>query len=85
MVELSRTIILIFYSFFVIAVFCNCGEMVTNAFESFDEELRRCKWYLFPTDLKYMLVVAIANAQRPTTIRGYGDIQCTRNAFRKVK
>lgn len=74
-------IILIFYSFSIIAVFCNCGEMVVNAF---DDELCRWEWHLFSMEFQRMLIVAIANAQRPVFIRGYCNIQCTRNSFKKV-
>lgn len=59
--------------------------MVKNEFDIFNDAIGYCKWYSLPIEMQRMLIILMANAQRPTTIHGYGNILCTRIAFKKVK
>lgn len=63
---------------------CECGETVTSQFEMFNDELNLCKWYVFPTEMQKMLIIAMANAQQPTILRGFGNTLCIRESFKKV-
>lgn len=53
-------------------------------FELFNDALYQCKWYFLPIELRRMLVTIMSNAQYPTHMRGYGNIECTRDSFKEV-
>lgn len=69
----------------MIFFFCILGEMVTNQFEMFNDELSQCNWYVLPFELQKIMIIVIVNAQRETVIRGFGNILCTRQTFKKVE
>lgn len=76
---------LISSSLFTIGVFCEFGQMVQTTFEMFDDELKRCQWYLFPLEMQRTYGIVMANSQRPTNIRGFGNMIRTREALKKVR
>lgn len=71
----------------VVVMFCVCefGQRVNGHFETFDNEVGQCRWYLFPLELQQMLVIATMNTQQPVMIQGFGNIPCTRESFKMVK
>lgn len=87
--ENALDVMKICFSLFVccsfLALFCEFGEMITEQFEMFNDELSQCKWYLFSTDVQQMFVILMAFAQKPMNICGCGKIKCTRESFKKVK
>lgn len=58
--------------------------MVATQFNRFDDVLNECKWYLFPIDVKRIFLIFICETQQLTLFRGYGNIECTRQAFERV-
>lgn len=82
--ELAITILLMAWSFVIIYFYCEWGEMVTHQFNVFHEVLNQCNWYSFPLDLQRMLVTFMSGTQQPALIRGYANIECTRDAFKNV-
>lgn len=76
--------VLVFWSFVVMLLFCFLGEMVTHQFNMFNETLNNTNWYLFPNELQRMLVIFMSITQQSTLIRGYGNNECTRDAFKQV-
>lgn len=73
------------WSFFIIAYMCECGERVTEQFYLFNEKLNRCKWYCFPLDVQRIMLIFLGDAQQTIYIRGYANILCTRDSFKKVQ
>lgn len=73
-----------FWSLALLWSACNLGEMLTKHFEMFDDALGQCDWYLFSIEIQRMLVIIMSNSQRPAILTGYGNIQCTRETFKKV-
>lgn len=69
--------------FFLIAAFAEFGQMLTNEFENFNNELNRSDWYQFPIEIQKMLIIILPNTQQSMTI--YGIISCTRESVKKVK
>lgn len=59
--------------------------MLTNQFELIHDELCRCDWYLCPIDMQRMVLIVLANTQWPKIVQGFGNVQCTRDSFKKVK
>lgn len=58
--------------------------MVTNQFNFFNAKLGQCNWYSYSMEIQQMLVIFIAEAQRPTNIRGFGNRLCARDTFKRV-
>lgn len=84
-VEMIFTLILLYASVMAILFFCEFGEMVGSAVDAFDAELCQCDWYEFPIEMQKLLATFMLSTQRSTVFRGYGDIPCNRNYFKKVK
>lgn len=69
----------------MICFICEFGQMTTDQFVLFDEELCQCNWYAYPIELQKLLLVFTANSQRPAIFKGYANTECTRDAYKKVK
>ena len=70
---------------FVLIFACyDSGELMTNQFEIFDKQLCECNWYLFSIEMQRILVIFITITKQPTIIRCYGNIEITRETFKKV-
>lgn len=57
---------------------------MNGQFDATDEELYQCDWYSFPMDMQKMVLIFMMGTQEPVFIRGFGNIECTRDAFKKV-
>lgn len=82
--ELSITLAILFVVFAYLYMFCELGEKVSKQFEMFDDALSQCNWYAFPLKIQRILIIFMANSQDPAFLRGYGNILCTRETFKKV-
>lgn len=63
---------------------CELGEMVTNQYELLDDELCQLDWYLFPIEMQRSLVIFMSFTQQPAMIRGFANVRCGRDTFKKV-
>lgn len=63
---------------------CELGEMVANRLNSLDNELCRCDWHVFSVEMRRFYIITMCNTQQATIIRGYGNMVCTRDSFKKV-
>lgn len=50
-----------------------------------NDKLYQCNWHLFPIEIQRMLVIVMTNTQRPSTVHGFANTFCTRDAFKGVK
>lgn len=66
-------------------VFCEFGDQVERQFSAINDEFYKCNWHLFPFELHHMLVIFLPGIQQSVILRGYGNTQLTREAFRKVR
>ena len=82
--DVTMTLVVVSWAFVMIYLYCEFGEMVTLQFNTFHELLCQCEWYRFPIDVQRMLVIFMLDTQQPASIRGYGNIECTRDAFKNV-
>lgn len=73
-----------FWAFAFLFLLCEFGEMVTKRFDEFNEQLFQCNWYSFPIEVQILYLKFSLYPQKPTYIRGYGGILCTRDNFKKV-
>lgn len=76
---------LMLWSFAILFLSCELGEMVSTQFDMFEMELRQCDWLYYPIELRRMLVIFMLNAQMPTIIRGFAITSCTRECFMEVQ
>lgn len=83
--ELISPLVLAAWSFGSVFLFCEFGIKVTNAFEEFGDELYQCKWYSFSTETQQMMVTFLAETQDPAFVRGYCNIVCLRDSFKKAR
>lgn len=84
-IDLLKVGIYLAWSFGTTLLCCELGEMLNSKFEQFSVALCQCKWYLFPIEMRHMLLIVITNAQQPTVLCGFGNIYCTREFLKKVK
>lgn len=64
-------------------VLCETADIVTYKLIeiSIYEE---CNWYTLPIDMQRKIIIFTANTQRPAMIEAFGNIECTRETFKKV-
>lgn len=82
--DLILPLILMTWCFITLYCYSEFGEMVTNEFQLFSDRTIQCEWYLFPHGMQRIFVIFINDVQQPVLIRGYGNIQCTRETFKAV-
>lgn len=82
--EWLKPVLSICWSFTFILIFCEFGATVIEQFELLNDELNKSNWYLFSTDVQRMFSFLMANTQKSSCIRGFGNISCTRAALKKV-
>lgn len=78
------TFIEMFWTFAFVLIFCELGDMVSSQFVVFNDSLERLNWYLFPIEMQKMMIIVMAKTQQPALLRGFGNIVCTRETFKKV-
>lgn len=83
-VDMVNPFFLMFWAFVMVYVYCTYGQIVTDQFGTFEAQLCQCKWYMWPNEVQQMFMIMMVNAQQPTFIYGYGNIECTRYTFQKV-
>lgn len=76
--------ITMFYSIILIFFVCELGQMTSNEFSAFDEELCQLNWHAFPIKMQKVLVIFMSFTQRQTILSAYGLTECTRDAFKTV-
>lgn len=82
--EILYPLVLLFWSFAVVFVFCEFGEQVSNQYEYFNDELCECDWYLLPVEMQRILSIVMMNSQQPIFIQGYANTLCIRYTFKTV-
>lgn len=82
-VELIEPIIMMFWSFSQMFIFCNYGGYVNHGLEELSDKLYCCDWYCLPYDIRRMLPILMIATQKQV-VRGSGDIPCSREAFSEV-
>lgn len=86
-VEVSALIPIFFstnWIFIFIFIYCELGQRVSEAFDKPYDAICQFKLHLFPMDVQRMLPIIIVGAQQPIDLRGYGNISCTRDSFKRV-
>lgn len=61
------------------------GELLSRKMSTVNINLSQCKWYLFPHEMKRMLIIVLTNTQQPMIVCGFGNIPCSRETSKKVR
>lgn len=72
------------WSLDLVFIICEFGERACNGFDKLYDETCQLDWYSFPIEVQGMLPIVMIATQQPVVIRGFGNIQCTRNVFNRV-
>lgn len=83
-IEMVKPLILMFWSFVQVFMFCDFGENVTGGFEELNDAISENDWYTFPIGIQRMFPIIMISIQKTVILRGFGNIPCTREAFKKV-
>lgn len=83
-VSLSVLIILGTSALTVVFIACELSQRMGDAFDEIGSTIDQFDWYLFPIELKRMLPMIMAIAQRPVSMECFGSIACTRDVFKNV-
>lgn len=83
MFELLKSLILTFWSFVQMFVFCESSEIAGIQFLRINIYCQ-CDWYLYPTRVQRSLSLIILGTQQTTILHGFGNILFTRETFQKV-
>lgn len=84
LIDLCRTLLMVFWTFFGHFFVCEIGEFIICQFEMFNSELCQCNWYLCSIKMQRMLMVFISITQQPTIIQTIGHQLCARSTFKSV-
>ena len=82
-VTLIKPIYLLIWVIFLLFVLCETADNVKNRFIEISI-YENCDWYTFPIDLQRKMIILTENAQRPALIQAFGNVECTREIFKKV-
>lgn len=63
---------------------CNLGEIVSIAFENANETIYQITWYACPVELQKCLVPMLLITERPFHMPVFGQLDCSRAAFKAV-
>lgn len=80
-----KPLILMFWSFVQVFMFCDFGRSVTDGFEALNDVILDSEWYLFPIEIQHMFPIIMISVQKGVALRGFGNIPCTREAFKNVR
>lgn len=73
------------WSFYLIFLFCNLGENICNEFEELNDILYQSEWYSFPNEVQRILPILLTASQEPVVLRGFGNLLCIRESFKRVR
>lgn len=82
--QLIQPIVLMFWSFSLIFLYCESGEFVSIRFDGINDSIFESDWHLLPHDFQKMLPIILNVTEKPVTISGFGNIALTRDTFKKV-
>lgn len=74
-----------FWSFALLFMICEFGQMLTDHFDELNEAVDECDWFLFPREIQKILPIIIHNAQRSVVLQTFENTSCSRESFNRVE
>lgn len=84
-VEIVFASIILFWAFMQVFVLCDFGENMMNKFGEVNDMIYSKNWYTFPQQIKRVIPIIMMGAQLDVILKGFANLTCTREAFKKVK
>lgn len=82
--ELVKPACSAFWSFALIFLICEFGQMVTDHFDELTNAINDYDWTSFPDEIQKILPVIIQNTQREVVIETFKNTSCSRESFKIV-
>lgn len=70
--------------FVAISSICEFGERLSGTFNEINNVCDQLAWHLFPHDVQQLLSFLFMIVQKPTELRVFGSISCSRITFQNV-
>lgn len=80
---LLKSIYMLIIIMLLLFVLCDFADNVSDRFDR-TNIYEYCEWYKFPNELQRLLPIIINNTHKGVIIEGFGNIDCTREKFKKV-
>lgn len=84
LLALLLTVFVACYGLGILFLACELSQRLGNAFSEIDRMIEQLDWYLFPVNIRRLLPIIIAVAQKPVNLECFGSISCDRAVFKKV-
>lgn len=81
---LSLTILSGITALALVFIACELSQRISDEFEKINWNINRFTWNLFPIEIKRMLPMIMAIAQKPAELECFGSITCSREVFKGV-
>lgn len=75
----------LFWAFTLVLLSCELGSRISNEFEEINERIDQLKWYLFPLEMRRLMMMIEMNSQEWVGFACFGSIPCDRETFKKVR
>lgn len=73
-----------FWGAFLVFATCECSERFDSSLSEVTDMIGQLEWYLLPIEAQKMLPILLMYTQKPLTIKFFGNIDCSREQFKKV-
>lgn len=73
-----------FWSFSLVFFLCEFGENISGEFDELNGVIYQCNWHLCPLEVQNKLPIILISTQDPIILSGFGNVLCTREAFKSV-
>lgn len=83
--NLIQPIVLCFWAFAAIFLYCECSENISSRFDKIHTAICACDWYLFPVKIQKTLPTILITTEERVVIIGFGNIPFNRKTFKMVK
>lgn len=83
--DVALPLMLVFWSFGIVFLFCELGQRLTDQFNEIDKEINRFDWFKFPLRVRKVLPIIMNGTQSLVEIKGFGNIPCSRDSFQNVR
>lgn len=81
---LIKPIFIAFWSFSLVFLICEFGQMLTDHFDQLGDAITDCDWTLFPKGIQKILPIVIQNTQREVVLETFENAACNRESFKMV-
>lgn len=83
-VELINPIMIIFWAFATVFLYCEFGDNVSSRFDEINDAIYESNWHSLPVYTQKAVPIIMIAAQERVVINGFGNFPLTRDTFKLV-